>query len=104
MQQAGPGRVGLRYRVKAQNKNIVVHIRLHYDCLYRGPGRHLGAAVLLEDAGAAGEGGGEVGAEGGGVGVGAGVGQARAQLADLGQRVLGPELLPRAGGRALGPW
>jgi hypothetical protein len=44
----------------------------------------LGAAVLLEDAGPAGEGGWEASAEGRGVEVGAGVGQARAQRRDLG--------------------
>ena len=63
---------------------------------------HLRAAVLLEDAGPAGERRREVGAERGGVAVGAGVREARAQAADLGERVLGPELLRRAGLRAAG--
>ena len=63
---------------------------------------HLRSAILLEYAGAAGEGRGEVGAEGGGVAVGAGVRQAGAEGRDLGEGVLGPELLHRGAGSAAG--
>jgi hypothetical protein len=78
---------------------VCVYVRACVRACVRVCVWHLGPAVLLEDAGAAGEGGGEVLAEGGGVVVGAGVRQARAELADLGQRVLGAELLPWRGGR-----